>query len=105
MDGTALLSLPEGMRVEDIQLTELGFVIDMVTVQPTSCCPLCTQPSDSIKTHYRRTLRDVPCAGRQVQLVFTVRKFYCHNVCCPQKVFTEQFPTFVKPWARMTIRC
>lgn len=54
MDGTALLSLPEGMRVEDIQRTELGFVIDIVAVQPTSCCPLCTQPSDSIKTHYRR---------------------------------------------------
>ncbi len=105
MDGTALLSLPEGMRVEDIQLTERGFVIEVVAVQPTSCCPLCTQPSDSIKTHYRRVLRDAPCAGRQVQLLLTVRKFYCRNPYCARKVFTERLPTFVEPWARMTIRC
>ncbi len=54
MDGTSLLSLPEGMRVEHIQITELGFVIEVVAVHPTSYCPLCAQPSDSIKTHYRR---------------------------------------------------
>jgi len=105
MDGTSLLSLPEGMRVEHIQITELGFVIEVVAVHPTSYCPLCTQPSDSIKTHYRSVLRDAPCAGRQVQLALTVRKFYCRNPSCPQKVFTERLPTFVEPWARMTIRC
>src|SRR5258708_1541965 len=59
-------------------------------LHPTSCCPLCTQPSDSIKTHYRRILRDAPCAGRQVQLALTVRKFYCRNPYCPQKVFTKK---------------
>src|SRR5256886_5244732 len=34
-----------------------------------------------------------------------MRKFYCRNQYCSQKVFTERLPTFVKPWARMTIRC
>lgn len=105
MDGTVLLSLPEGMRVEDIQLTKQGFVIEVVATQPASCCPLCAQSSDSIKTHYRRVLRDAPCTGHQVQLLLTVRKFYCRNPYCPRKVFTERLPTFVEPWARMTTRC
>lgn len=105
MDGASLLSLPEGMCVEHIQITEQGVVIEVEASHPTSCCPLCAQPSDSLKSHYRRVLRDAPCAGRQVQLVLTVRKFYCRNPCCPRKVFTERLPTFVKPWARMTIRC
>ncbi len=105
MEEASLLSLPEGMRVEHIQITEQGLVIEIEASHPTSWCPLCAQPSDSIKTYYRRVLRDAPCAGRQVQLVLTVRKFYCRNPYCPQKVFTERLPTFVEPWARMTIRC
>lgn len=105
MEEASLLSLPEGMRVEYIQITEHGLVIEVEASHPTSCCPLCVQTSDSIKTHYRRVLRDAPCAGRQVQLVLTVRKFYCRNPSCSQKVFTERLPGFVEPWARMTIRC
>ncbi len=105
MEVASLLSLPEGMHVERIQITEDGLVIEIEASHPTSCCPLCAQPSDSIKTHYRRVLRDAPCAGRQVQLILTVRKFYCRNLYCPQKVFAERLPTFVEPWARMTIRC
>jgi transposase len=105
MEEASLLSLPEGMHAEHIQITEHGLVIEIEASHPTSCCPLCAQPSDSIKTHYRRALRDAPCAGRQVQLILTVRKFYCRNAYCSQKVFTERLPTFVEPWARMTIRC
>jgi transposase len=104
MEETSLLSLPEGMLVEQIQITESGLVIDVVAAHPMSCCPLCAEMSDSIKSHYRRVLRDAPCAGRQVQLVLTARKFYCRNPYCPQKVFTERLPTLVKPWARVTIR-
>jgi transposase len=105
MEEASLFALPEGMSVEQIQITEHGLVIDIKASQPTSCCPLCAHPSDSLKTHYRRVLQDAPCAGRQVQLVLTVRKFNCRNSYCPRKVFTERLPTFVEPWARMTIRC
>ena len=87
MEEASLLSLPEGMHVEHIQITEHGLAIEIEASHPTSCCPLCAQPSDSIKTHYRRILRDAPCAGRQVQLVLTVRKFYCRNPYCSRKVF------------------
>jgi transposase len=104
MEGIPLLSLPEGMLVEQIQITENGLVIAVVATHPTSCCPLCSEMSSSIQSHYRRVLRDVPCAGRRVQLLLTVRKFYCRNPLCQRKVFTERLPTFVEPWARTTIR-
>src|SRR5947209_7109832 len=104
MEGTSLLSLPEGMQIEQIQITENGLVIEVTATTPTSCCPLCSQASSSIHCHYRRVLRDAPCAGRQVQLLLTVRKFSCRNPYCERKVFAERLPTFVEPWARMTIR-
>ncbi|GHO73899.1 transposase [Ktedonobacter sp. SOSP1-85] len=104
MERTPLLPLPEGMLIDEIQITENGLVIAVIATHPTSCCPLCSDLSSSIQSHYRRVLRDVPCAGRQVQLFLTVRKFYCRNPLCPRKIFTERLPSFVEPWARMTIR-
>jgi len=104
MEGTSLFSLPEGMQVSQIQITDNGIVVEVVATAPTSCCPLCSEPSSSIHCHYRRVLRDVPCVGRRVQLFLTVRKFSCRNLLCQRKVFAERIPTFVEPWARMTIR-
>ena len=104
MEETSLLSSPEGMLIEQIQITENGLVITVVATSPTSCCPCCSQPSSSIHCHYRRVPRDAPCAGRYVQLVLTVRKFSCRNPYCDRKVFAERLPAFVEPWARTTIR-
>jgi transposase len=104
MEGTVLFQLPEGMQVDQIHITENGLVIEVVAVAPTARCPECLEPSSSVHCHYRRTLRDVPCAGRHVQLVLTVRKFSCRNRACERKVFAERFPDFVEPRARMTIR-
>ena len=104
MEGTSLFSLPEGMQVSQIQITDNGIVVEVIATAPTSCCPLCSEPSSSIHCHYRRVLRDVPCVGRRVQLFLTVRKFSCRNLLCQRKVFAERIPTFVEPWARMTIR-
>src|SRR5437868_14697144 len=104
MEETSLLSLPEGMVVDQIKITENGLLIEIVATSPTACCPLCSEPSSSIHCHYRRVLRDAPCAGRRVQLVLTVRKFSCRNPYCERKVFAERFPNFVEPWARTTIR-
>ena len=104
MDATLLFPLPEGMLIEEIQATETGLHLTVRATHPTSCCPLCSQVSSSVHSHYRRTLSDTTCAGRQVHLCLTVRRFYCRNRLCERRVFTERLPRFVHPWARMTIR-
>lgn len=104
MERNPLLPLPNGMLIDQIQITDAGLLITVVATHPTSCCPLCSSLSSSIHSTYSRMLQDVPCGGRQVQLVLTVRKFFCHNALCQRKVFTERLPQFAKPWARMTIR-
>src|SRR5437762_11041551 len=104
MDATLLFSFPEGMLIEEIQATETSLSLTVRATHPTSCCPLCGRVSSSIHSHYQRKLKDASCAGRQVQLTLTVRRFYCRNRLCERKVFTERLPRFVEPWARMTIR-
>ena len=104
MEGTSLFALPEGMQVSQIHITENGLVVEVFATTPSSCCPLCSEASESVHCHYRRVLQDVPCAGRRVQLLLTVRKFSCRNPLCQRKVFAERIPTLMEPWARMTIR-
>ncbi len=104
MERTPLLPLPEGMLIDQIKATETSLLVAVISTHPTSCCPLCWEPSSSIHSHYSRAVADVPCGGRQVQLSLTVRKFFCRNRLCQRKVFTERLPQLVEPWARMTIR-
>ena len=104
MERTPFLPLPEGMLIDQVQLTETGLRIAVVATHPTSRCPLCSESSSSIHSTYRRCVRDVTCGGRQVQLSLLVRKFFCRNGLCPRKIFTERIPQFVEPWARITVR-
>jgi transposase len=104
MERTPLLPLPEGMFIDQIQEAEASLIITVIATHPISSCPLCLEPSSSIHSLYRRTVADVPCGGRQVQLLLTARKFFCSNSLCERKVFTERLPQLVEPWARMTIR-
>ncbi len=99
-----LLSLPEGLRVERIEPQGALLALAVVSVRPSSCCPFCSQASSQVHSRYQRTLRDVPCGGRQVVLHLSVRKFFCRNPACARRIFTERLPTFVEPWARVTIR-
>jgi transposase len=104
MKAAALLALPEGMEIDQIQITETGLVVEVISTTPSSSCPLCSQPSSHIHSYYHRTLKDAPCVGRQLQLRLSVRKFLCRNPDCSRKVFTERIPDLVEPWARMTTR-
>ena len=104
MEENPLLSLPEGMQIDQIQSSENEVRITARATHPTSCCPLCGSPSSSIHSRYRRTVRDVPCGGRRVQLTLCVRKVFCRNPLCERKVFTERLPELVCPWAQMTVR-
>jgi transposase len=101
MEGNPLLPLPEGMQIDQMQASDTGVNITVIATHPTSCCPLCRCPSRSIHSRYRRTLQDVPCGGRRVQLVLCVRKFFCRN---PQmssaKSLQSVFPTWFVPGHR-----
>jgi len=51
---------------------------------------------------YRRSLADVPLAGRPTRIVALVRRFKCDRAACPQSTFSEQIPGLTTPFARRT---
>jgi transposase len=104
MEFSSLFALPDGVEVVETSVTGHVLTLSLVATAPTARCPLCGQASRHIRSSYTRHVADVPCAGRQVQLLLRVRKFRCDTTDCPRRIFAERLTPFIEPWARMTTR-
>lgn len=100
----ACFDLPENMAITAIHPTALILTIDLACSDPIACCPLCHQPSERVHSKYSRKIADVPCGGRRVLLLLTMRKYMYHTGDCPRSIFTERLPELVQSYERMTNR-
>jgi len=101
---SSMLLLPESITIEAVYPTKTQLTVQIACVLESATCPLCQHSSERIHSSYGRRVADVPCGGRRVILALTVRKFVCHTLTCPQKLFTERLPDLVQSYARMTNR-
>lgn len=99
-----MLSLPDGLEVAEASIADAVLTLHIVATAKSSTCPLCAHAATRVRSYYTRVVADVPCAGRQVQLILHVRKFRCETADCPRHVFTERLAPFLEPWARTTTR-
>jgi transposase len=104
MPTTPLLPLPVGLEITSISETERELLVRVTSNRISSCCPLCATPSSAVHSSYRRKPLELPCAGRTVRLLLSVRKFFCRVTTCPRKVFTERLPELIEPSSRLTTR-
>lgn len=107
VDTTLLASVllfPPGFTLASVQATPTCLTVQVCCTHPLAACPLCGHVSGRIHGRYARTVADVPCAGRRVTLALTVRKFVCHTLTCPRRIFTERLPDLAPAYARMTPR-
>jgi len=103
MPTTPLLPLPEGLEIITISATEQGVHIRVVSNRLSCACPRCSKPSCAIHSYYRRKL-ELPCAGQVIRLELSVKKFFCREKECAQKIFAERLPAFLEPSSRLTAR-
>jgi transposase len=104
MDRALLFRLPASMRLLRLTVLPKTVCVEAASCRSSSRCPSCQTASERVHSYYTRTLADLPCIGRRVVLDLHVRKFRCTNAQCPQRVFTERFPGFVRPQGRKTVR-
>ena len=104
MSLSLLLRLPEGLEITAMSDTPDAVVVRVLSQRCSSCCPACSTPSSAIHSYYRRKPADLPCTGRPIRLLLTVKKFFCRVASCPRKVFTERLPDFLQPFSRLTLR-
>jgi len=101
---SSVFHFPAGITIGSIDPSANELVIGIACDTPSMPCPECQQPSFRIHGHYQRLVADLPCAGRNVILALTLRKFVCGTPTCPHKIFTERLPGLVESYARMTSR-
>ena len=104
MFSSPFLPLPAGLEIATTSMRDDLLVVQVISTNVRSCCPLCFCPAERRHSHYTRVVADLPCAGLRVQLILHVRKFFCDNTDCIRKIFTERLLAFVLPWARLTVR-
>src|SRR6266404_3190715 len=101
---SSILHLPAGITITSVHPSATELVVGVVCHAPSMSCPECHQPSTRIHGNYQRTVADLPCTGRIVILLLTVRKFVCSTPTCPRKIFTERLAGLVESYGRMTPR-
>jgi transposase len=101
---STLFSLPADVYLTDVRLEQETLTLVLKSNQASAVCPGCTRPSTRIRGRYTRTLADLPCQGRAVQVRLEVRRFICTTRGCPRTTFAERFPQFSRAYARRTLR-
>lgn len=84
----ALLGLA-GFRVLTVSETTEEMTVTVETCQETAFCSACgvrSQAQDRMPVE----LRDLPCFGRPVRLVWHKRRWRCRERACPAKTWTEE---------------
>lgn len=104
MSLAALLSAYPGMVVERVIIGDAAVMLLARLTTEARPCPDCGMLAIHIHSRSRRTLLDLPACGHMVRLSLQVRRFFCKNVSCPRKTFTEQLPDLAVPRARKTCR-
>jgi transposase len=104
MFSSPFLPLPAGFKIATTTRHHDLLMIQVVSTNMRSCCPLCFCLAERRHSQYTRMVADLPCAGFRIQLILHVRRFFCDNANCMRKIFTERLPAFVLPWARLTVR-
>lgn len=104
MPTSPLFPLPDGLELTSVSETPAEVLVRVTSLRQTSCCPVCSTPSSAIHSYYRRHPLDLPCAGRPIRLLLTVKKFFCRQASCTRKIFTERLPDLIEVSSRLTKR-
>jgi transposase len=104
MPTTPLLPLPDELEITSISESQDELLVRATSHRTSSLCPLCRTPSYAIHSYYRRKPLELPCAGKTIRLLLSVKKFFCHGESCPRKIFTERLPELLEPSSRLTTR-
>ena len=91
-----------GVIVEGVAAAA-GLLLVLARARPgTAACPACGTVSARVHSRYARRLADAAIGGRRVEILLTVRRFFCACPACKRKTFAEQVAGLTTRYARKT---
>lgn len=99
----ALLQLP-GIIINEVHIKDSEISIVAEIKSKSGFCPRCGKKSKSIHSFYYRNLQDLSIVEKQVNIKLAIRKFFCQNKRCSNKIFSQQLTSGLDRHARRTSR-
>ena len=96
--GAHLLKLVKIIQQSDV------ITVVMSSMQVETTCPSCQGIAQKIHGRYERKLADLSWEGIAVRIRLQLRKFFCRNDECQQRIFCERLPEVVDRYAHRTKR-
>jgi transposase len=93
-----------GLHLDGVAMDDGVVTLTVTSIQTGAHCPVCGQSGSRVHSSYAREPSDLALAGHKVRLCLNVRRFFCSNLACERKTFTERLPGVIKPFARRTDR-
>lgn len=87
--------------------SEINFGLVQICAQSTqklSVCPFCGVASTKVHSSYTRQPQDLSFVGKTYRLLLHVRRFFCKENKCPQKIFVERLGPCLPVYSRKTGR-
>jgi transposase len=97
-------TIPKPLHIDGLSFDRQSVTIHASTENPAAKCPSCGRFSRRIHSVYQRTLTDLPWCGVPVCLRLRVRKFFCDEPSCSQRIFAERLEEVARAYARCTDR-
>ena len=83
--------IPAGLAVGSVVEGDNRITVKAHSAAQEKTCPLCGRSSRRVHSRYVRTVSDLPCAGKKVELQLTTRRFVCEVPLCRRRIFAERF--------------
>jgi transposase len=104
MAAHPLLPDPECLALDRLTACDSAILFAVRTTRNSAPCPLCNCLGDRVHSQYRRRLLDLPWQGNAVRIEIAARRFFCDNLGCRRRIFTEPIPSVAARYARKTAR-
>lgn len=104
MFGELFLPDDRSLIFEEISIDANTVLVKVISAGGEATCPYCHMPANRMHSRYFRTLDDLPCGERRVQIQWKTRRFFCDNLTCSRFTFCERLPGVAEPYARKTKR-
>lgn len=79
-----------GLLVESVTLEGDGVLVFARSTSASASCPCCGRCARRVHSRYQRRLADLPAHGRRVEMLVTIRRFYCADAACERRIFAER---------------
>lgn len=102
----AELFLPDTqlLSFEGIKIDANSVMVRVASARGCAKCPYCQVLATRTHSRHLRTLSDLPCGERAVQIQWEAKRYFCDNHDCFRLTFCEQLPEVTARYARKTSR-